>query len=87
MKARGGGVVDVTCRKIRRKAARDDQSFWLVVHVHIDVCDAMGANCASTVAEGLAPFLHQEFNARIGFRIILQRPFGRSIGSKNSRVL
>ncbi|KAI8928751.1 hydroxymethylglutaryl-coenzyme A reductase-domain-containing protein [Entophlyctis helioformis] len=45
-------------------------SYWLVVHVHIDVCDAMGANCASTVAEGVAPYLARITGGRIGFRIV-----------------
>ncbi|ORZ30995.1 hydroxymethylglutaryl-CoA reductase [Catenaria anguillulae PL171] len=45
---------------------------WLVVHLHIDVCDAMGANCASTVAEGVAPVLVDLAGpgARSGLRIV-----------------
>ncbi|KAL7753252.1 hypothetical protein RI367_001027 [Sorochytrium milnesiophthora] len=45
---------------------------WCVVHVHIDVCDAMGANCASTVAEGLAPVIREVagHSARVGLRIV-----------------
>ncbi|KAF9976535.1 hypothetical protein BGZ73_008371 [Actinomortierella ambigua] len=45
-------------------------SEWLVVHLHIDVGDAMGANCANTVAEGIAPFLAKLSGARIGVRIL-----------------
>ena len=42
MKKRGGGVVDVSCRKITRsRPSQHGFSHWLVVHVHIDVCDAM----------------------------------------------
>jgi hydroxymethylglutaryl-CoA reductase len=71
MKARGGGVVDMTIRKIRRSNITEkDQSFWLVIHFHIDVCDAMGANCASTVAEGIAPSLQALAGGQIGFRIV-----------------
>ncbi|KAF9952201.1 hypothetical protein BGZ72_006445 [Mortierella alpina] len=42
----------------------------LVVHLHIDVGDAMGANCANTVAEGIAPFLAKMSGGRVGVRIL-----------------
>ncbi|KAF9147127.1 hypothetical protein BG015_011286 [Linnemannia schmuckeri] len=45
-------------------------SEWLVVHLHVDVGDAMGANCANTVAEGIAPFLAKMSGGRIGVRIL-----------------
>ncbi|KAG0376970.1 hypothetical protein BGX24_006952 [Mortierella sp. AD032] len=45
-------------------------SEWLVVHLHIDVGDAMGANCANTVAEGIAPFLAKMSGGRVGVRIL-----------------
>ncbi|KAG0274702.1 hypothetical protein BGZ95_009547 [Linnemannia exigua] len=45
-------------------------SEWLVVHLHIDVGDAMGANCANTVAEGIAPFLAKLSGGRVGVRIL-----------------
>ncbi|KAG0311335.1 hypothetical protein BGZ99_010261, partial [Dissophora globulifera] len=45
-------------------------SEWLVVHLHIDVGDAMGANCANTVAEGIAPFLARQSGGRVGVRIL-----------------
>lgn len=45
-------------------------SEWLVVHLHIDVGDAMGANCANTVAEGIAPYLAKLSGGRIGVRIL-----------------
>ncbi|RUS29991.1 hydroxymethylglutaryl-CoA reductase [Jimgerdemannia flammicorona] len=87
MVSRGGGVTDVSVRRVRRRPnpnPRHSQSFastraveeegarseWLVVHLHIDVCDAMGANCASTVAEGVAPFLAELTSGRIGVRIV-----------------
>ncbi|KAH9265683.1 3-hydroxy-3-methylglutaryl-coenzyme A reductase [Batrachochytrium salamandrivorans] len=74
MLKRGGGAVDLKIRKITRSKPKgsDDKSmgFWLVVHIYIDVCDAMGANCASTVAEGVAPFLSRLSGARIGLRIV-----------------
>lgn len=45
-------------------------SEWLVVHLHIDVGDAMGANCANTVAEGIAPYLAKLSGGRAGVRIL-----------------
>ncbi|KAG0089578.1 hypothetical protein BGZ93_004971 [Podila epicladia] len=45
-------------------------SEWLVVHLHIDVGDAMGANCANTVAEGIAPYLAKLSGGRVGVRIL-----------------
>ncbi|KAJ3312930.1 hypothetical protein HDV04_002587 [Boothiomyces sp. JEL0838] len=67
---RGGGVVDLTIRQIKKSTKNSTSNTWVVVHFHIDVCDAMGANCASTVAEGMAPFLAQLTGCRIGFRIV-----------------
>jgi len=79
MYSRGGGVVNMVVRRIKKneRKVRPNQvvfdspsSEWLVCHFHIDVCDAMGANCASTVAEGVAPFLAELTNGRIGLRIV-----------------
>ncbi len=52
---RGGGVFDLVLRKVPRKdrleapesflkaaGKRDDSSYWLIVHLCVDVCDAMG---------------------------------------------
>ncbi|KAJ3197171.1 hypothetical protein HDU82_001531 [Entophlyctis luteolus] len=84
MVSRGGGVISVTVRTPPRKSVSkrarrklevpvvDDlgAQSWLVVHLHLDVCDAMGANAASTVAEGVAPFLADWVGGRIGLRIV-----------------
>ncbi|KAG0343456.1 hypothetical protein BG004_005292, partial [Podila humilis] len=48
----------------------DQCSEWLIVHLHIDVGDAMGANCANTVAEGIAPYLAKLSGGRVGVRIL-----------------
>ncbi|KAI8898414.1 hydroxymethylglutaryl-CoA reductase, degradative [Globomyces pollinis-pini] len=71
MVKRGGGVVDMSVRIIKKSnPTSKNSSQWLVIHFHIDVCDAMGANIATTVAEGMAPYLANICNARIGFRIV-----------------
>ncbi|RKP03120.1 hypothetical protein CXG81DRAFT_9957 [Caulochytrium protostelioides] len=82
MAKRGGGVVRVETRIVaaRERPARPNElrvtppagqrGGWLVVHIHLDVMDAMGANICSTVAEGVAPFLAQVARARVGLRIV-----------------
>ncbi|KAJ3272654.1 hypothetical protein HDU76_010899, partial [Blyttiomyces sp. JEL0837] len=83
MALRGGGVISMTVRTPSRKQSTtrplrprevvmvsQPSDNWLVVHLHVDVCDAMGANAASTVAEGVAPLLAALVNARVGLRIV-----------------
>lgn len=70
MVARGGGVVEMTVRKLPRSKPKPGISYWLVIHLHIDTCDSMGANCASTVAETIAHYLGDLCNARVGLRIV-----------------
>jgi hydroxymethylglutaryl-CoA reductase len=58
----GGGCRDLEIRALPERR--------LVVHLHIDCRDAMGANMVNTVAEGLAPRLAELARARIGLRIL-----------------
>ncbi len=57
----GGGFHDVEIRKI------GDQ---LVLHLIIDVRDAMGANAVNSMAEALAPHLEMWTGGRVGLRIL-----------------
>ncbi|MBI5513203.1 MAG: hydroxymethylglutaryl-CoA reductase, degradative [Deltaproteobacteria bacterium] len=59
---RGGGARDVE--------VRDLGEGLLVVHVLVDVRDAMGANLVNTVAEALAPTLAALTGGRTGLRIL-----------------
>ncbi len=43
---------------------------FLVVHLIVDVRDAMGANAVNTMAEALAPHLESWTGARVGLRIL-----------------
>jgi len=79
MVERGGGVLDLTVRNLTKSSKTQNilnsyrySETKLVIHLHIDVCDAMGANCASTVAEGTAPYLAKiaGSNARVGLCIV-----------------
>lgn len=51
MVQRGGGVVDVFCRNVPSLEA-------VIVHVIVDVCDAMGANCVNSVGEAVAAHMN-----------------------------
>ncbi|GAB5353935.1 hypothetical protein AAMO2058_000076700 [Amorphochlora amoebiformis] len=66
---RGGGVRDIYPRLIipRVDASR---SPYVVIHIDVDVCEAMGANIVNTVAEGIAPKLADMVNGRAGLRIL-----------------
>ncbi|MBE2252983.1 MAG: hydroxymethylglutaryl-CoA reductase, degradative [Myxococcus sp.] len=61
MVKRGGGARDLEVRVL---------SELVVVHVHVDVRDAMGANTVNTVAEGLADRLAELARGRVGLRIL-----------------
>lgn len=61
MVQRGGGARDLEVRLLGE---------FVVVHVHVDVRDAMGANTVNTVAEGLADRLAELSGGRAGLRIL-----------------
>lgn len=60
--ARGGGA--------RELEVRDLGEGMLVVHLHVDCRDAMGANLVNTVAEATAPRIAALACGRIGLRIL-----------------
>jgi hydroxymethylglutaryl-CoA reductase len=61
---RGGGAREMEARVVGEGQGR------LVVHVHVDCRDAMGANLINTIAEQLAPNLAEITGGRIGLRIL-----------------
>ncbi len=66
---RGGGVRDIYPRLVRPRVnpTRDP---YVVVHIDVDVCEAMGANIVNTVAEGIAPRLADLAEGRPALRIL-----------------
>jgi hydroxymethylglutaryl-CoA reductase len=64
MVARGGGCREVVCRVL------DATDGVVVVEVHIDVGDAMGANLVDAVAEAAAPMVHDALGGTMGLRIL-----------------
>jgi len=71
MVARGGGCRDLECRVL------DEAAGVVVVEVHVDVGDAMGANLVDAVAERAAPVVARAVGGRIGLRILTNLPLRR----------
>lgn len=59
---RGGGATEVS--------ARDLGEGFVVTHVYVDCCDAMGANLINTVAEALGPRVAELCDGELGLRIL-----------------
>jgi len=64
MVARGGGCTDLEVRVL------DLDLGLIVVHVYVDVGNAMGANMVDTVAEAVAPSIHELTGGQLGLRIL-----------------
>jgi hydroxymethylglutaryl-CoA reductase len=63
---RGGGVRHLNPRRLTREDGRE----MLVLHVHMDPCDAMGANLINQVCEALKPFLTSWTGEKVGLCIL-----------------
>ena len=50
MVQRGGGVEDLTYRQL--------SADMLVVELHVNVCESMGANVVNSLAENTSPIVH-----------------------------
>ena len=61
----GGGVRDIEAREIATKRGK-----MLIVHLIVDVRDAMGANAVNTMSERIAPFLEEITGGQVRLRII-----------------
>jgi hydroxymethylglutaryl-CoA reductase len=59
---RGGGATDLE--------ARDVGEGFVVTHLYLDCCDAMGANLVNTVAEALGPRVADLAGGELGLRIL-----------------
>jgi hydroxymethylglutaryl-CoA reductase len=73
MVARGGGCVDMDVRVLDRDHG------LLVVHLYVDVGDAMGANVVDTVAEKVAPVVQSWIGGHVGLRILSNLPLRRLV--------
>ena len=61
----GGGAKDIEVRRIGTEIGE-----MLVVHLLVDVRDAMGANAVNTMCEGISPLLEELTGGRARLRII-----------------
>ena len=61
----GGGVRDIEARELITKRGK-----MLIVHLIVDVRDAMGANAVNTMSERVAPFLEEITGGQVRLRII-----------------
>ena len=61
----GGGAKGVEARVIETQSGSQ-----VIVHILVDVRDAMGANAVNTMAEALAPFLEKMTGGRVYLRIL-----------------
>ncbi len=73
MVERGGGCRDLDA------VVLDHDAGVVVVNVHVDVGDAMGANTVDTVAEAVAPVIHAMIGGTIGLRILTNLPMRRRV--------
>lgn len=66
MRARGGGVKDLSLRALQRP----DGEVMAIIHVHIDTCDAMGANIINQVCEYLKTPIEALSGEKVGMCIL-----------------
>jgi len=60
----GGGAKDIEVRVL------DEKEPMIVVHILVDVRDAMGANAVNTMAEALAPYIAELSKGKVRLRIL-----------------
>ena len=61
----GGGAFDIEIREITTRKGK-----MLIVHLLVDVIDAMGANVVNTMAEAVSPYIEELTNGSIFLRIV-----------------
>lgn len=66
---RGGGVENITVRKVPRGESPEDGSM-AVIHVEADACDAMGANIMNQVCEFLKPSIEELTGEKVNMCIL-----------------
>jgi hydroxymethylglutaryl-CoA reductase len=64
----GGGAREVSVRIVESRAGR-----YVVLHLHVDVRDAMGANAVNTMAEAIAPRAAEIAGGRALLRILTNK--------------
>ena len=73
---RGGGPRAIEVRELARSGP---DGGMLVVHLHVDCRDAMGANLVNTLCEALAERIARLAGGRVGLRILSNLTDGRTV--------
>jgi hydroxymethylglutaryl-CoA reductase len=68
--AAGGGAVDVEVRRLRPTPGDGFPGPMMIVHLVVDVRDAMGANAVNGMCECIAPRVAELTGGRVGLRIL-----------------
>lgn len=61
----GGGAIDIEIRDLNTR-----KGSMLIVHLHVNVLDAMGANIVNTMAEAISPFIEDISDGKVNLRIV-----------------
>jgi len=61
----GGGAIDIEIREIETKKGR-----MIILHLLVNVLDAMGANVVNTMAEAVSPYIEEISGGKIYLRIV-----------------
>src|SRR5690606_31419134 len=64
----GGGAFDISVRLLPTRAG-----VQVILHLHVDVRDAMGANAVNTMAEAIAPRVAELAGTRTLLRILTNK--------------
>jgi hydroxymethylglutaryl-CoA reductase len=78
---RGGGPIGLIVRPLTRTGP---DGGVIVVHLHVDCRDAMGANLVNTLCEALAPTVAELAGGRPGLRILSNLTDGRTVTARCS---
>ena len=70
LRERGGGIVGMDVRRVEYDEPGQPAETFVVVEIHLDCLDAMGANMVNTVCERLAPEIETLARARVAMRIL-----------------
>jgi hydroxymethylglutaryl-CoA reductase len=70
LRAAGGGAIDLEIRVLPPMDENDPLGTMLIVHLVVDVCDAMGANAINAMCERIAPDLAELSKGRVRLRIL-----------------
>jgi hydroxymethylglutaryl-CoA reductase len=82
--AAGGGAVDIEVHELSPLGDDDPVGPMLVVHLIVDVRDAMGANAINSMCERIAPTVETLCQGRVGLRILSNLADRRTVTVRGS---